>query len=386
MAEPARHPRRWLAVTVVGVLLVLGVAIGLFWGDLERTGLDPKIPFQAYTPPKAPDYSQRASWRLLPADPAKLDAAAPPVDVFFLSPTTYDGGEQWNAPINDRKSVPYFRRVVAPNYVGPFVRVGRIFAPSYRQASLYTLLTLREDAREARQFAYGDVREAFRYYLANDNDGRPFILVGVEQGGTLSARLLAEEIAPRPDVRDRLVVAYLIDTVVPADQPPIQPCVAKGQTGCVAAWASVREGEFDRGQALLDRALVWNAQGELVNLNGRPALCFNPLLGATTNEPAAARLNLGAVNATGLEWDVRPPPLARQVSARCLKGVLQVSKPKSAAFDRAGSWTERKKAPGYNLFYLDIEDDALARVAKFAPPAAAPTSTPRAEFQAATAP
>jgi hypothetical protein len=208
----------------------------------------------------------------------------------------------------------------------------------------------------------------------------------VEQGGTLGARLLTEEIAPRPEVRDRLVVAYLIDTVVPADNPPIQPCVAKGQTGCLAAWASVLEGEFDRGQALLDRALVWNAQGELVNLNRRPALCFNPLLGATTNEPAAARLNLGAVNATGLEWDVRPPPLARQVSARCRNGVLQVSKPKSAAFERNGSWTERKKVPGYNLFYLDLENDALARVAKFAPaeqPSAAPPAKPRIEAASA---
>jgi hypothetical protein len=26
---------------------------------------------------------------------------------------------------------------MAPNYVGPFVSVGRIFAPKYRQASLY---------------------------------------------------------------------------------------------------------------------------------------------------------------------------------------------------------------------------------------------------------
>ena len=28
---------------------------------------------------------------------------------------------------------------MAPNYAGPFVRVGRLFAPRYRQASLYTL-------------------------------------------------------------------------------------------------------------------------------------------------------------------------------------------------------------------------------------------------------
>src|SRR5204863_308586 len=82
--------------------------------------------------------------------------------------------------------------VMAPNYIGPFVSVGRVFAPKYRQASLYTQLTLRDDAREARQFAYGDVREAFRSYLNHDNGGRPFLIVGVEQGGTLALRLWAE--------------------------------------------------------------------------------------------------------------------------------------------------------------------------------------------------
>jgi hypothetical protein len=363
MSEAPRRPRRWLALTLVSVALVLAVAVGLFWGDLKRWEMDPKIPFQTYTPPKAPNYAARTAWYLMPTNPRALTSASPPVDIFFLSPTTYDGGEQWNAPIDDRRGGKQFHATMAPNYAGPFVRVGRIFAPRYRQASLYTLLTLREDAREARQFAYGDVREAFRYYLTNANGGRPFVVVGVEQGGTLAARLLSEEIAPRPELRARLVAAYLIDTVTPADSPPVPPCRAKGETGCLAAWASVFDGELDGGRSLLDRALVWNAQGELVNLNGRKALCFNPILGATTDAAAPARLNLGAANATGLEWDARPAFLARQVGARCAGGVLQVTRPKSAAFARNGSWTERRMVPGYNLFYADLEADALARVA-----------------------
>ena len=129
---------------------------------------------------------------------------------------------------NAKKADRQFDDVMAPNYVGPFVSVGRVFAPRYRQASLYSLTTLREDAREARQFAYGDVRQAFRWYVANDNGGRPFVLVGVEQGGTLGLRLLAEEIAPNPELRRRLVVAYLQDTVAPADRPPIPPCAIRG--------------------------------------------------------------------------------------------------------------------------------------------------------------
>ena len=77
-----------------------------------------------------------------------------------------------------------------PNYAAPFDAVGDLYAPRYRQASLYTKSTLWDDALEARQFAYGDVKAAFDTYLARYNHGRPFILVGVEQGGELGARLL----------------------------------------------------------------------------------------------------------------------------------------------------------------------------------------------------
>jgi hypothetical protein len=361
--EPPRRTR-WWAFAVVGIALVLGVATGVFWGDLRRTALDPKVPFQTYKPPPAPDYSTRAAWALMPTDP-DAPTADPPADVFFVGPTTYDGGKDWNAPIDQREADRLFRRLMAPNYAGPFVRVGRIFAPRYRQASLYSLLTLREDAREARRFAYGDVADGFRTYLAQYNHGRPFVLVGVEQGGALAARLLAEEIAAKPEVRARLAAAYLIETVVPADSPPIPPCVRKGQAGCLAAWASTSDGELEQARSLLDRALVWSPAGELESLSGRPALCFNPLLGATSDQPAPARLNLGAANATGLEWGARPAFMARQVSAKCAGGVLHVSQPKSASLKPTGSWEDRHRVPGYNMFYGDLEADAKARVAAF---------------------
>ncbi|RAK52069.1 DUF3089 domain-containing protein [Phenylobacterium deserti] len=368
MAKVAPRSRRWLAVAAIGVLLLLGVGTGLYWGDLVRNALDPKEPFQTYEPPPAPDYDARAGWALLPTEPATITEATPRADVFFIAPTMYDGGDEWNAPAGDPKTERLFREVMAPNYAGPFVRVGRIFTPRYRQASLYSLLTLREDAREARKFAYGDVQRSFREYVGRYNMGRPFILVGVEQGGTLGARLL-EEIAADPQLRSRLVAAYLIETVTPADSLPLPPCVRKGQAGCVAAWASVFDGQIEGASALLNRALVWSPAGDLVNLNGRSALCFNPILGAVTDAPAPARLHMGAANATGLEWDARPAFMARQVSARCQRGLLHVTAPKSASLKRTGGWADRRKVPGYNLFYADLEADARARLASLATPA-----------------
>ncbi len=355
---PALRRRRWWLTGLLGVALVLAVGVVAFWGDLVSTALDPKVPFQTYDPPPPPDYARSEAWYLRPKADNDL-----PGDIFFIAPTTYDGGRNWNARLNARKASRQFERVMAPNYVGPFVSVGRVFAPRYRQASLYSLTTLREDAREARQFAYGDVRDAFRHYLAHDNGGRPFLIVGVEQGGTLGLRLLAEEIATDPMLKSRLVAAYLVDTVAPADTPPLPPCVERDQAGCLAAWARVYDGDFDAAKRLLDRALVWGPTGELVNLSPRPALCFNPILGAVTDQPAPARLHLGAANATGLEWGARPAFTARHVSARCEGGVLRVSRPRSSAFKPSGDWADRRKVPGFNLFYADLEADAKHRLA-----------------------
>lgn len=358
MVEAAPRRRRWWPAGLLGLALILALAVVGFWGDIVSTRLDPKVPFQTYRPPRAPDYGSMAAWHLRPR-------TAPPggADVFFIAPTTYDGGRNWNSRLDHPKANRQFRDVMAPNYIGPFVSVGRVFAPKYRQASLYSLTTLREDAKEARQFAYGDVHEAFRRYLTEDNRGRPFVLVGVEQGGTLGARLLRDEIVPDPELRRRLVAAYLIETVVPADAPPLPACQGRDEAGCLSAWASVMAGDFDAARRLLDRALVWNDRGELVNLAPRPALCVNPVLGVATTAEAPARLHLGAANATGLEWGARPGFLARQVSAICNDGVLVVSRPKSPSLKRTGSWADRRKVPGYNLFWADIEADARRRLA-----------------------
>jgi hypothetical protein len=363
MSERRARATPWLAISLVTFILALGVAVGVFFDDLMRTRLDPKVPFQTYRPPPAPDYGATSAWAILPAHPIQPDPGDPPADVFFLSPTTFDGGKHWNGPIDDARSDWLFHRTMAPNYAGPFASVGRIFAPRYRQASLYSQMTLREDARAARAFAYGDVERAFRTYVARFGGERPFVLVGVEQGGLLAQRLLAEVIAPDPALKDRLVAAYLIESAAPGDDPPVPPCHGKGEAGCLAAWASVGQGQAQRARILLDRALVWGPGGELVNLDGRPALCFNPLLGATTEAPAPARLALGAANATGLEWGARPGFLVRQVSARCRAGVLYVSRSKSASLKPQGSWADRRKVPGFNLFWEDLEADAQARAA-----------------------
>ncbi len=372
-ADPVKpRPRRLIdwCIAVAGVVVALvALVIYLRRDDVLRTMLDPKQPFQTWRPPSAPDYAQPGAWALIPPDPDRWTAGGGPADVFFVHATTYDGGHNWNAAIDDRGAARQLARVMLPNNAGPFQRVGRVFAPRYRQASLYAEMTNRDDAREARRFAYGDVRRAFLDYLARWNHGRPIIVAGMEQGGALAARLLDEVIAPDPAMRSRVVAVYAMETVLPGARygpsAPFPACAARSQARCLVGWISARESDPSAAARIVERAFVWNEAGRLVPLGPRPPLCVNPLTGAVGQPAADARANLGAANATGLEWGARPAFLPRQVSARCQGGVLRVSAPASPSFAFAGAWADRYKVQPYNLFYADIEADAKARVAAF---------------------
>ena len=367
-AAPARVPpiRTGLKTAGLALLALALVAAFVFRDQILRAQLDPRQPFQTYRPPPAPDYSSRAGWALLPADPSRPGAQDGAVDVFFIHPTTYNGGEQWNGPIAYQRAARQLANVMLPNYAGPFARVGRLFAPRYRQASVYAMASLREDALDARRFAYGDVKAAFETWLARYSSGRPFILVGVEQGGSLAALLLRQEIAARPDLRRRMLAAYLIQTVVPADEfgpsAAVPACASRAEAHCAVAYMQVREGRMGTARRILNRALGWDDHGELELLGTRAPLCVNPLLGAASGAPAPPRDNLGAANATDLEWGARPGYLPHEVSAQCRGGLLWVSRPKSPTLKAVGGWAERQKPPGYNLFYADLEAYARERI------------------------
>ncbi len=353
---------RGLAWVLTGLTVFLVAAAFVWREDILRTGLDPKVPFQTYEPPAAPDYGAGSGWAL---EGVETDPIGP-ADIFFVHPTTYDGGSDWLGPIDEPRSVDLLERVMLPNYAGPFARVGRIYAPRYRQSSLYTQLTLRDDARDARAFAYRDVRAAFDHYRATWDRGRPLILAGVGQGAELVARLAEDLIEEDPTFRARLAAVYVMDAVVPAEShgptSDLPACVSREQTGCLVAWAQVREDADDVARRRVERAQVWTERGALTGLEGRHPLCVNPVLGAATTALAPARLSLGAANASGLEWGSRPPLISRQVETQCVDGILRHSLPRSPSLRPTGSWADRRKSPPYNLFYADIEADALERV------------------------
>lgn len=360
MTRPRMTLRQWAGWVGLTFILLLATAVAVWRGDILRAQLDPQVPFQTYDPPSTPDYGDPAAWALL--DVRTPDSG--PAAVFFVHSTTYDGGAEWNGPIDDPGADAWLRRVVLPNYAGPFARAGSVSAPRYRQGSLYTRLTLREDAREARAFAYRDIEAAFDVWLGRHTAG-PLVLAGVEQGGELVWRLVRDRVADDAALRSRLVAVYLVDTLLAVDglPPRVPACTDRTQAGCIVAWSPVSETNDGAGWRRLRRALVWDERGQLVDLGGRAAVCVNPLTGSTDTAVADARLHRGATNATGLEWGVRPAMMAREIEAQCRGGLLRHTELTTESFRETGGWTARRKSRPHNLFYGDTEVDVQARLA-----------------------
>lgn len=371
MPRPTQRFRSlWLTVIVSAAAAFLVLALLASWilrEQIFQTFLDPGVPYQTYEAPLPPDYSRRQAWAQSP-EPGALEDGEPVV--FFVHPTTYDGGSHWNAPYDRPQERAELETVVLPNYAAPFAAAGRIYAPHYRQAALYAFMNNREDSVQARLLAHGDVNRAFAHFLGEIGPERPFIIAGVgQQGGLHALGLLLEFVAHDAALIDRLAAAYIQDAPVPLDLfagplAELPPCTSPDQVSCVIAFAAIEPGERRRIDALLDRAMSWTGEGELDYIHERGTLCVNPLLWTTSEDFAPARLHRGGAAAEGLGPGDRPSPLASQTGAQCQNGLLMIESPRSRALRRPDRLGEERRVPPFNLFYADIRADALDRMAR----------------------
>lgn len=364
---------RIVVVGLVAALIGTGTATArphLFdgGGDVREMLRGPAKGFAQVPPPSPPDYRNPDVWAARPGKRsaasttpeglAPIDPVAAKVDVFFIHPTSYMAGETWNQDLGDDAVNARTDSGSIANQASAFNGCCRIYAPRYRQAVLAAFFTRRkEDAEQALELAYEDVRAAFRTYIAQDNGGRPFIIASHSQGSRHAIRLLKDEIAGT-SLAPRLVAAYVVGYAFPLDVfernlKGIGPCLAPAQTGCVASWSTYGEGAAARWSR--DVITQSYEQGDEAN-RGKPLACTNPLSWRADNVVAPAVLSLGA-------WSTRGggTPRTGVVSARCAGGVLY------ADFDAGlfGGAGERRvdnfHMLDYQLFYLNIRSNAIER-------------------------
>jgi len=229
-------------------------------GSLEGKRITPEIP-----PP-----GQTLGYRV---------NSAPKVDCFYVYPTQ---SEQTTANANWTKDPELLRPTI--NQAEQFSRQCRVFAPMYRQYTLWALKDMSRVTDEVRDLAYGDLVAAWNTYLARYNKGRGVIVIGHSQGTSHMARLMASLVDNNPKVRSRIIGAYLIggNVYVPKGKKVggqfkhMPACSSGTETGCIVAYSAFE------GEPAMDSPFGRIESGYWVNPNPRPdpdlyeVMCVNP--------------------------------------------------------------------------------------------------------------
>jgi len=157
-----------------------------------------------------------------------------PADVFYVYPTVstisyIDNDSSWFADItqaevreeaNDNQR---FNKMLYDDY--------NFYAPYYRQMIFESYSQPDSVLQKNAVIAAQDVKDAFQYYMAYGNGGRPFFLVGHSQGSQVLIELLKEGMTE--EQRRLMVAAYCIGYHVTAEemaQYPVQLCPAIDST------------------------------------------------------------------------------------------------------------------------------------------------------------
>ncbi|MCB0977495.1 MAG: DUF3089 domain-containing protein [Acidimicrobiales bacterium] len=172
-----------------------------------------------------------------------------PIDCFYVYPTI----SQDETTYSDWNASPDEEEFVTLQQAARLGSVCRVFAPVYRQRTLTGLVAALTgtDAKLVGPKAdpLADVLDAFRTYMAKDNGGRGFVLVGHSQGADLLSQLIKKEVDPNDDVRRLLVGAYLAGwwvavpegKLIGGDYEHVPVCADPSTAGCVTTWASFAE-------------------------------------------------------------------------------------------------------------------------------------------------
>ena len=306
--------------------------------------------FSYYTPPPTPDYSLATNWAALPDKKDSADAlpinseekdlqSTAKVDVFYIHPTVNFSPSNWNGNLSNkrlnRRADKYPIRMQASAFNGSC----KVYAPRYRQATLYSFMQKKgTDGQQALNLAYSDVKKAFDYFLQNYNHNRPFIIAGHSQGSLHAYHLLSEYIENDPELRKRMIAAYIIGMSSEKTFLEIPPCDSATQVGCLISWNSFK----------------WGAKSDNQYLAANK-YCTNPLSWRRDSTCVGSEFNLG-----GVERHFKFINFA--CDAKVQSGILWVHKPKEGRFAKFG---QSYHVSDYSLFYFDIRKNVKDRIAAY---------------------
>ncbi|HVU20225.1 MAG TPA: DUF3089 domain-containing protein [Rhizomicrobium sp.] len=368
----------FLRVVLVAIVLLVAAAAAIYFtgsvpaviGMIGRPHHGWDMSFKA----PAPDYANANNWAALPANPglsSLVPKGQPPavtqsnVDVFFIHPTGYLSGGDWNSPMDPNSTTEENTRWMMANQASTFNGCCLIYAPRYREASIYRYLGAPRDiVKKAAALAYDDVDRAFTYFLENYSKDRPFIIASHSQGTEHGFRLLKERVDGTP-LAERLVAAYLIGYNITdkdaAGLKSLHVCGNATDTHCFVHWATWGEGSSPKART----------NDKLV--------CVNPLSWMRDGGMTPAEWNEGAVPLSGTftpnffgsdaprgtVFGSLGAPLKGWTWAACRNGFLIIANQSGTQFDKMDLGGRNYHGLDYPVFAMNIRHNANARIAAF---------------------
>ena len=338
---------------VAAIVVITSVVVYMFFADIRFAlfimAIQPGESFAETLAPPAPDYTNPENWAALPGKEDLADVlpegnyedvqAQSSADVFFIHPTTYYSSDGWNQPLDNQEVNELTNEFTLQGQASVFNGCCKIYAPRYRQATIYSFMDENGDGEQALDLAYQDVKNAFQNFIETKNDGRPFILAAHSQGSKHADRLL-EEVIVGSDLQTRLVAAYPIGYDID-DSNGLPVCVSPSQTGCQVSWNAVGPNP-----------------SSIIAKSG--SICVNPLSWLADNTQMPSNANAGGVSFSAL-GEVENGV----ANAVCGENGLVVTEINSDTFSSRPMGFDNLHIYDYALFYLNIRENAQLRVATY---------------------
>jgi len=291
--------------------------------------------------PPAPDYADPASWLTVPDTPG-----VHPVDVFWAYPTVLHDDVHWLMNTTSPEMRQLARNTIT-RQASVFLDDANLYVPMYRQMNMAALALSPAEQGKLVEYGMEDVWQALNYYLANLNQGRPFILAGHSQGSNILVDLMVRHWGSL-QAEDRLVAGYCIGWSITRDDlkknPALKMCADARQNGCFIAYNSVAAGRQGAAPTILPGSVV-----------------VNPLTWKTDGAYAPAKRNLGGrfFNRDGSSR------LVPNFTSAQVKDFGLVVEPKDPALVTIESTTFPQGVYhqfDYSLFYENLRQNARDRI------------------------
>lgn len=295
------------------------------------------------------DYADPFHWVLRPEAGEDFKG----VDLFYVYPTVVADRDHPLMSWGDAGVREKTERI-ARQQTGLFAGFANVYAPYVRQLEFHRIwAAIQNDSFDVETIRTGinDVRAAFRWFRANREPGRPFLLLGHSQGAMDLFQMMKEDFDD-PGIASNLVAAYLIGMVIlPGDlegAPHLKPAAGGTDTGVIVTYNTEAPGA---GASPFTGPGTWG---------------INPLNWRTDGEPASRTLHLGAVFFDGDGRVARDEPGFCGAVLDEARGALVVDLADAGAYGAPELMGEGVlHMNDLYFFYRNLEHNARRRVAAF---------------------